>query len=161
MILYHGSNVIVENPKIIKATRTLDFGYGFYTTTSYDQALKWAKIKGRRENVEKGIISIYELDYDIFKKDSLKIKVFNGASKKWLEFVLNNRMKEGYIHNYDIVQGSVADDRVYACLNAFENKFMDFDMAIKELRTYKLSDQISFHTKESLKYLNFIKYEEV
>ncbi|MBY6825647.1 DUF3990 domain-containing protein, partial [Clostridium botulinum] len=32
MILYHGSNVIVEDPKIIKATRTLDFGYGFYTT---------------------------------------------------------------------------------------------------------------------------------
>lgn len=155
MILSHGSNVIVEDPKIIKATRTLDFGYGFYTTTSYDQALKWAKIKSRRENIEKGIISIYEIE------DTLNIKVFNGANKSWLEFVLDNRMKEGYTHNYDVVKGSVADDRVYACLNAFENKFMDFDMAIKELRTYKLRDQISFHTKESLKYLNFIRYEEV
>ncbi|AUN05185.1 DUF3990 domain-containing protein [Clostridium botulinum] len=161
MILYHGSNVIVEDPKIIKATRTLDFGYGFYTTTSYDQALKWAKIKSRRENVEKGIISIYEIEDTIFQEDRLNIKVFNGASKSWLEFVLDNRMNEGYTHNYDIVKGSVADDRVYACLNAFENKFMDFDTAIKELRTYKLNDQISFHTKESLKYLNFIRYEEV
>ncbi|MCW6086545.1 MULTISPECIES: DUF3990 domain-containing protein [Clostridium] len=155
MILYHGSNVIVEDPKIIKAIRTLDFGYDFYTTTSYDQALKWVKIKSRRENVEKGIISIYEIE------DTLNIKVFNGANKSWLEFVLDNRMKEGYTHNYDVVKGSVADDRVYACLNAFENKFMDFDMTIKEFRTYKLSDQISFHTKESLKYLNFIRYEEV
>lgn len=161
MILYHGSSVIVEDPKIIKATRTLDFGYGFYTTTNYDQALKWSKIKSRRENVEKGVISIYEMDDTIFKKDSLNIKVFNGASKSWLEFVLDNRMKEGYTHNYDIVKGSVADDRVYACLNAFENRFMDFDTAIKELRTYTLNDQISFHTKESLNFLKFIGYEEV
>ncbi|BDB03826.1 DUF3990 domain-containing protein [Clostridium botulinum] len=161
MILYHGSNVIVEDPKIIKATRTLDFGYGFYTTTSYDQAFKWAKIKSRRENVEKGIISVYEVEDNIFKENRLNIKVFNGASKSWLEFVLDNRIKEGYTHNYDIVKGSVADDRVYACLNAFENKFMNFDTAIRELRTYKLNDQISFHTKESLKYLNFIKYKEV
>ncbi|MBY6815370.1 DUF3990 domain-containing protein, partial [Clostridium botulinum] len=106
MILYHGSNVIVEDPKIIKATRTLDFGYGFYTTTSYDQALKWAKIKSRRENVEKGIISIYEIEDTIFQEDRLNIKVFNGASKSWLEFVLDNRMNEGYTHNYDIVKGS-------------------------------------------------------
>ncbi|MEY8559058.1 DUF3990 domain-containing protein [Clostridium sporogenes] len=99
---------------------------------SYDQALKWAKIKSRRENVEKGIISIYEIEDTIFQEDRLNIKVFNLASKSWLEFVLDNRMKEGYTHNYDIVKGSVADDRVYACLNAFENKFMDFDTAIKE-----------------------------
>ncbi|WP_251862425.1 DUF3990 domain-containing protein [Clostridium sp. Marseille-Q2269] len=161
MILYHGSNVIVEDPKIMKSTRTLDFGYGFYTTTSYDQSVKWAKIKSKRENVKMGIISVYEIHENVFHEDTLNIKEFNGASKSWLQFVLDNRMKEGYTHNYDIVKGSVADDRVYACLNAFENKFMDFNTAIKELRTYKLSDQISFHTKESLKYLNFIRYEEV
>ena len=41
-VLYHGSNVGVEIPKIIKANRTLDFGHGFYTTTSKQQACKWA-----------------------------------------------------------------------------------------------------------------------
>lgn len=161
MILYHGSNVIVKDPKIIKANRTLDFGHGFYTTTSKEQALKWSKIKSKRENVEKGIVSIYELDDSIFKERNLNVKMFIGASKEWLEFVLDNRMKEEYTHRYDIVKGSVANDRVYACLNAFENKFMDFDRAIKELRTYKLSDQISFHTSKALTYLNFISYEEV
>lgn len=70
-------------------------------------------------------------------------------------------MKINYIHNYDIVKGSVADDRVYACLNAFENKFMDFDTAIKELRTYKLDDQISFHTLKAINLLEFIKCEVV
>lgn len=42
MRIYHGSNVLVEKPILIKATRTLDFGYGFYTTTSKEQAYKCA-----------------------------------------------------------------------------------------------------------------------
>ena len=70
-------------------------------------------------------------------------------------------MKDGFTHTFDIVKGAVADDRVYACLNAFENRFMDFDTAIRELRTYKLDDQISFHTEKALDYISFIGYEEV
>lgn len=161
MILYHGSNVIVKDPKVIKANRTLDFGYGFYTTTSKEQAWKWAKIKQRRENTNKGIVSIYEIKDDLFSENILNIKVFNGANNDWLEFVLDNRMKEEFTHNFDIVKGSIADDRVYACLNAFENKFMDFQTAIKELRTYKLNDQISFHIEKALTYLKFLDCEEV
>lgn len=161
MILYHGSNVLVEKPILIRANRTLDFGHGFYTTTSKEQAYKWAKIKSRRENINKGIISIYEVQDALFKESSFNVRIFRAASKSWLKFVLDNRMKEGYTHQFDIVKGCVADDRVYACLNAFENKFMDFETAIKELRTYKLDDQVSFHTEKALKHLKFIKYEEV
>ncbi len=29
MILYHGSNVTVDKPKLIRQNRYLDFGYGF------------------------------------------------------------------------------------------------------------------------------------
>lgn len=29
MILYHGSNVTVEYPRLIKQNRYLDFGFGF------------------------------------------------------------------------------------------------------------------------------------
>lgn len=161
MILYHGSNVLVEKPILIRANRTLDFGHGFYTTTSKEQAYKWAKIKSRRENTDKGIVSIYEVQGALFKESSLNVRIFRAASKNWLKFVLDNRLKEGYTHQFDIVKGCVADDRVYACLNAFENKFMDFETAIKELRTYKLDDQVSFHTEKALKHLKFINYEEV
>lgn len=34
MILYHGSNVVVSEPKLILQNRFLDFGFGFYTTTN-------------------------------------------------------------------------------------------------------------------------------
>jgi len=161
LILYHGSNVAVEKPAIVKANRTLDFGNGFYTTTSKEQAYKWAKIKQRREETKNGFITIYEISDDIFSRKDLNSKVFRGASKNWLNFVVNNRMIINYAHNYDIVKGSVADDRVYACLNAFENRFMDFDTAIKELRTYKLDDQISFHTLKAINLLEFIKCEVI
>lgn len=53
MILYHGSTEIVENPEIRKSDVYLDFGTGFYTTTSFEQAKRWAKIKMKRNNTEK------------------------------------------------------------------------------------------------------------
>jgi hypothetical protein len=48
MKLFHGSNVIVDLPKIIVPVRALDFGAGFYTTSSLNQATRWAKIQERR-----------------------------------------------------------------------------------------------------------------
>lgn len=41
MILYHGSNIVVEKPKILQSDRRLDFGTGFYLTSSYEQAERW------------------------------------------------------------------------------------------------------------------------
>ncbi|HEX9025722.1 MAG TPA: DUF3990 domain-containing protein [Clostridium sp.] len=161
MILYHGSDVVVDNPKIIKSNRTLDFGNGFYTTTSKEQACKWASIKKNREQSENGILNIYDISDQILNKETLKVLRFTSATEEWLNFVIDNRMKLNYKHDFDIVQGPVADDRVYACLNAFENRFMDVEAAIRELRTYKLADQISFHTQQVISLLKFIGKEVV
>ena len=50
MILYHGSNVAVSEPKLIQSNRFLDFGFGFYTTTNKEQALRFAdKVSARRK----------------------------------------------------------------------------------------------------------------
>ena len=38
MIVYHGSNMVVDHPRLVRQNRTLDFGYGFYTTFNKDQA---------------------------------------------------------------------------------------------------------------------------
>lgn len=161
MKLYHGSHILVESPKLIKGNRTLDFGHGFYTTTSKEQAYKWSQIKKRRESVQSGYISIYEVEDSLIEDTELQVMEFNGASENWLNFVLDNRMKENFKHRFDIVKGAVADDRVYTCLNAFENKFMDFNTAINELRTYELDDQISFHSEKAMLRLKFIGFEEV
>ena len=54
MILYHGSLEIVEVPEIRMPDRTLDYGSGFYTTTSFEQAETWVKRKMRDKNADKG-----------------------------------------------------------------------------------------------------------
>lgn len=43
MKIYHGSTEIVSSPEIRETNRTLDYGSGFYTTTSFEQAQAWVK----------------------------------------------------------------------------------------------------------------------
>lgn len=75
-----------------------------------------------------------------------------------LGFVLNN---PSFNHSYDIVKGPVANDRVYATLSLWEEGFLDEDETIRRLKTFKLVDQILFHTDKSLSYLHFQKAEAI
>ena len=61
MILYHGSTEIIENPEIRVPSRSLDYGSGFYTTTSLKQAEDWVKRK-LDANIQIGYVNVYELD---------------------------------------------------------------------------------------------------
>lgn len=67
MKLYHGSLDKVEEPKIIIPTRTLDYGAGFYTTTSFNQAVKWVERKlDNKQNV--GYVNEYEWNEDSYEQ---------------------------------------------------------------------------------------------
>ena len=52
MICYHGSDTVVDMPKILEAKRPLDFGGGFYVTTSKKQAKNWAIKVAYRNNTQ-------------------------------------------------------------------------------------------------------------
>ena len=52
MKLYHGSLEIVKEPQIRLANRTLDYGMGFYTTTSQEQAELWVSCYCRKTNAQ-------------------------------------------------------------------------------------------------------------
>lgn len=59
MILYHGSLEIIEKPAILEPNRTMDYGKGFYTTTSQEQADKWVARKITAAGADKGFTNIY------------------------------------------------------------------------------------------------------
>ena len=40
-IIYHGSNVIMPEPKVLIHGNYKDFGYGFYCTNFEKQAKRW------------------------------------------------------------------------------------------------------------------------
>lgn len=82
MIIYHGSTVLVEKPEIRISDSFLDFGTGFYTTTSEHQAERWAKIKMRRESKNIGYVSIYEFDFELAQKQA-EIYHFTHADMEW------------------------------------------------------------------------------
>ena len=161
MILFHGSIVAVEKPEQIPNARRSDFGKGFYTTTNNEQAVNWARIKCDRKKSDVGYVSSYQISDDFLADSHFSRKIFDGPSREWLEFIISNRLNTDFSHSYDIVKGPVANDRVYACLNAFENRFMKYEQVIEELKTYVLVDQVSFHTEKSLELLHFIKYKEI
>ncbi len=155
MKLYHGSLEVVKNPIIRDSNRTLDYGIGFYTTTSYEQAEDWVK----RKKATKGYVNVYEFDEGAFKV--LKVLVFEKPSDDWIDFVLANRLQKDFRHDYDIVYGPVANDRVYAAFSLFEAGIINRQELLVELRVYRLVDQYLFHTPKALEGLRFQTATEV
>lgn len=72
-----------------------------------------------------------------------------------------NRRQRGFVHDYDVVYGPVANDRVYAAFALYEGGIIDKQTLIAELKTYKLVDQFLFHTERSLRLLKFLEAKEV
>lgn len=159
MKLYHGSLEIVQKPEIRKANRTLDYGSGFYTTTSYEQAEAWVKRRMDEAKRAKGYVNVYDIP-DVFPP-VLRQLFFQSPTEEWVDFVMRNRTEKGYVHDYDIVYGPVANDRVYAAFALFEGGLLNKQDLIKELKAYKLVDQYLFHTEVALQTLTFIEAKEV
>jgi len=159
MRLYHGSLAYVEKPEIRESNRTLDYGKGFYTTTSYEQAENWVKRQKNQGKTDKGFVNVFEFDKSSL--DLVKSLVFDEPTEEWLDFVMHNRTEKYYKHDYDIVYGPVADDRVYAAFALYEGGIINKHELIAELKTYKLVDQYLFHTERALQLLTFIEAREV
>ncbi|MBQ8418352.1 MAG: DUF3990 domain-containing protein [Phascolarctobacterium sp.] len=159
MICYHGSDTVVDAPKILEANRPLDFGGGFYVTSNKEQALAWAKRVAYRNNSKKHYVNVYEFDLEKAEREVTVIK-FEKADKNWLDFICANRSGRS-LNNYDIVIGPVADDRVYRVVILFENGDIDKESALRRLKTEVLSDQILFHTEKALSFLEFVKAEVI
>ena len=155
MKIYHGSLEMVEHPMILKPNRKLDYGQGFYTTTSEKQAKEWVERRMLENNSNCGYINVYE--FDDKKLPELNSLIFPEPNEEWADFVMANRTKFDFTHRYDIVYGPVANDRVYLQFGLYEAGAISVETLIRELKTYKLVDQYLFHTDKALTALRFIE----
>jgi len=151
--LYHGGKEIVHSPEIRRPNRTLDFGPGFYLISSESQAKDWVKRRLDQDNVC-GYVNIYDFMVTT-AKETLNIKIFEQPTDEWLEFVMSNRRNPNFIHDYDIVVGPVANDRVYTAFALYESGTISKEILLHELKTYRLVDQYLFHSLVALDYLRF------
>lgn len=157
--LYHGSTVTVRKPSLRLGRSNADFGKGFYTTSNYEQAVRWAHIKQEREEASRAVVSVYEFDETLMDREDLSIRRFNGADEPWLYFVTDCRKSRK--HDYDLVQGPVANDKVFTTVNLFESGVLSAEAAILQLKAYKTYDQLSFHTGKVIGALRFVESIEV
>lgn len=151
MILYHGSNVAVENPRIIASDRRLDFGSGFYLTSSYEQAARWAELTTLRRNSGEQTITSFE--YDELRAETARKLVFAAPNADWLRYAANNRTNNNAEDDYDIVIGPVANDRTSPVIAAYFAGIYTEEETISRLLPQRLKDQFAFKTEKSLKLL--------
>ena len=150
MEVYFGNNRIFNKPKIITDGYYKDFGYGFYCTNIKKQAKRWALTK-RGES----IVNIYSYS-DISSQEA---KIFSEMTEEWLQFVVDCR--RGIEHNYDIVEGPMADDQIWDYVEDYMAGNIK-KSAFWELVKFKYpTHQIVFCTEQSLRMLQFEGSENV
>lgn len=153
MILYHGSNVVVKEPQIIKSKRLLDFGTAFYLTSDFEQAKKWAIRTTARRAAGVPTISVFSINENEIEK--LHSLTFDRADKEWLRYISLNRTEKSAGDSYDLVVGPVANDQAIRTVNNYLKGYFDEDIAIKLLLPQNLKDQYAFKTEKSLSILEF------
>jgi hypothetical protein len=154
MILYHGTNIVFDKIELTKSKPNKDFGKGFYLSSDYDQALAMAKVKV--EQLESGEPMVLAFEVDEVEIEQLNILRFHEYSEEWAKFILLNRKNDNSqpAHDYDIVFGPIADDRVGVQLWKYETQSIDLATLVKNLQHMKgITFQYFFGTERAIKLL--------
>jgi hypothetical protein len=156
MILYHGSNVTIEEIDLSLCKPYKDFGKGFYLTDIKSQAEDMAVRRVRLSGFGKPIVTPFEFDETVLNDRSLHTLSFPNVSVEWAKFVLDNRDVDhkGFSHNYDIVVGPVADDTVAFQLRRYLLGGISLENLVRELEFKGLNRQYYFGTKIAISKLN-------
>lgn len=141
---YQGDKKVLDEPKIYLDGSYKDFGYGFYCTNFEKQAKRWALTKKN-----KYVVNVYSYT----ENKNLNCLIFKEMSDEWLDFVVSSR--QGIRHEYDIVEGPMADDTIWNYVDDFARGLIS-RTAFWELVKFKYpTHQIVFCTEAALKCLDY------
>ena len=149
--LYHGSYTTVSQPLAKVGRRNLDFGPGFYLTNIKEQAETWAIIMASRKGrAVSPILNVYQFDYQLAKRNGVRIKVFQAYDIEWLEYVVACRKGKDISHDFDIVEGGVANDNVIDTVEDYEKGVITAEQALGQLRYKKVNHQLCILSQKSI-----------
>ena len=169
MQVFHGSYTEIESVDLSKCQSNKDFGRGFYVTKFRKQAEEWAEIIGK-VNGTIGVVTEFTFYERAFVERLLKVLRFSGYNDEWFDFIILNRDLENpeQKHDYDIIEGPVADDKVQRRINKFLEGEITREDFFEQLTKYQEpSHQICFCTVNSLRMLkksnnkSIIKIEDI
>ena len=156
MILYHGSNTHIEEIDLKRGRRGKDFGQGFYLSPDRLQAQQMAERTVDREEAGAPILTTYQFDDSIlFRPSDLKVKVFDGYSQEWAEFIMMNRRNKSnkQAHDYDIVYGPIANDKVVLQISRYQLQYIPREELIRQLSFIRPTFQYFFGTERAISLL--------
>lgn len=105
------------------------------------------------------IVNAFEFDESKLSNGSLKVKVFKGYDEEWAAFVFANRnnARDRAVHDYDIVVGPIANDRVGLQIRRYMEHEINFATFIERLKYMKgITIQYFFGTERATKLLKKI-----
>ena len=157
MILYHGSNCEFDTIDLLRSKPNKDFGRGFYLSDNREQAMEMARIKV--DQLECGALSVMAYKVDEAAMETLRVLRFGEYSEEWARFILLNRNNatNHQAHDYDIVIGPIANDRVGVQLWRYETRAIDLSTLVRNLQYMKgITIQYFFGTEKAVKLLKRI-----
>lgn len=144
MIVYHASTLSVESPDVSFSRNYLDFGKGFYLTTIYDQAVKYAQRFKRRKM--SAWLSTYELE---FNPAEWKILRFDSYNREWLQFVSSCRSGKDET-DFDLIIGGIANDEVIQTIERYFAGEISENDALGLLKYEKPNNQYCIRSQRML-----------
>ena len=170
MIVYHGSDHIIEKPVFNGSKRTNDYGYGFYTTENREIAKEWACADNKD-----GFANVYDADLS-----SLSILNLNSPEYcilNWLAILANYRsywqkgsiseQAKTYLHDnfyidttpYDVIIGYRADDSYFSFAQDFVADTISLSKLSEVMHLGKLGEQVVFKSENAFTHITYLRAE--
>ena len=170
MLVYHGSDHIIEEPVYNGSKRTNDYGYGFYTTESIELAKEWACSDQRN-----GFANIYEFnpeELSMLRLNSPEYNILNWLAilTKYRSYWQNGSIAEeakNYLQQhffvdpapYDVIIGYRADDSYFTFAQDFVAGTISLKKLSEAMRLGKLGEQIVLKSEKAFEHIRFVGAE--
>jgi hypothetical protein len=157
--LYHGSTLPIEQIDLNKSKPNKDFGKGFYLSPNEEQARGMAEYKAAQQEAQP-VVTVYEFDErHLSAPSALRIKIFETYDEEWANFIFANRNNptDMPVHDYDIVVGPIANDRVGFQIRRYMEHEIDLATFVRLLKYMKgITFQYYFGTPRAIELLHKI-----
>lgn len=167
MILYHGSEKIIDVPVFGKGSTNNDYGRGFYCTESEELAKEWAC-----SNNNNGFANKYEFDMDGLNVLYLNSEQYNLLN--WLAVLTKHRtywenstvsetakkyLAENFMIDttpFDVIIGYRADDSYFTFAQDFVAGTISYRQLSDAMRLGKLGEQIVLMSEKAFGRIKYI-----
>lgn len=170
MVLWHGSQKIIEAPQFGLGKVHNDYGQGFYCTESLDLAREWA-CSGDAD----GFVNRYELDMTDLKVLDLLSPHYSVLH--WIALLVEHRSFRKdtaiavgackYLHDHflpdtdacDVIRGWRADDSYFSYARAFVYNTITVEQLGRAMKLGNLGEQIVLKSEHAFKAIRFAGFE--